>query len=77
MFKQLKDLEGYNPKNLDRINSKKETLINAEKLYNNRKNVIKGFENGVFPLKDKSQKKKKGTNQLNLTDYIEVSYGKF
>ena len=77
MFKQLKDLEGYNPKNLDRINSKKETLINAEKLYNNRKNVIKGFENGVFPLKDKSQKKKKETNQLNLTDYIEVSYGKF
>ena len=43
MFKQLKDLEGYNPKNLDRINSKKETSINAEKLYNNRKNVIKGF----------------------------------
>ena len=59
MFKQLKDLEGYNPKNLDRINSKKETLINAEKLYNNRKNVIKGFENGVFPLKINLKKKKR------------------
>ena len=36
MFKQLKDLEGYNPKYLDKINSRKEALINAEELYNNR-----------------------------------------
>ena len=36
MFKQLKDLEGYNTKYLDKINSRKEALINAEELYNNR-----------------------------------------
>ena len=36
MFKQLKDLEGYNPKYLDKINPRKEALINAEELYNNR-----------------------------------------
>ena len=36
MFKQLKDQEGYNPTNLDKINSKKETLISAEELHKNR-----------------------------------------
>ena len=44
MCKQLKDLEGYNPKNLDKINSRKETLINGEELYNNKDNVIHAFE---------------------------------
>ena len=44
MLKQLKDLEGYNPKNLDKINSRKETLINGEELYNNKDNVIHAFE---------------------------------
>ena len=52
MFKQLKDLEGYSPTNLGRINSKKEKLINAKESYNNRENVIKTFENGVFAFKD-------------------------
>ena len=52
MFKQLKDLEGYSPTNLGKINSKKEKLINAKESYNNRENVIKAFENGVFALKD-------------------------
>ena len=52
MLKQLKDLEKYDRKNLDKINSRKETLINVKKLYNNRNNVIKAFENRVFPFKD-------------------------
>ena len=58
ILKQLSDLKEYDPTNTNKINSKKETLINAEKLYN-RYIVIKAFENGVFPFKDGFQKKKK------------------
>ena len=59
ILKQLSDLKEYDPTNTKKINSKKETLINAEKLYYNRYIVIKVFENGVFPFKDGFQKKKK------------------
>ena len=52
MFKQLEDPEEYNPTNLDKINSRKETLINAEELNNNRYNVNKTFEDRIFLLKD-------------------------
>ena len=58
MLKQLKVLEKYNSKNPDKTNSRKETLINAEKLYNTRDNVIKTFENGVFLFKDGFRKKR-------------------
>ena len=58
MFSLLKDLKKYDPKNLDKIKSKKEPLINAEKLYNNRNNVIKVFEDGVFLFNNGFQKKK-------------------
>ena len=57
MFSLLNDLKKYDPKNLDKIKSKKEALINAEKLYNNRNNVIKVFEDGVFSFNDGFQKK--------------------
>ena len=33
--------------------SKEEALINKEKLYNNRNNVNKAFENEAFPFKDR------------------------
>ena len=46
MLKQLKDQEEDDPKNLDKLKSENETLINAKKLYNNRDNVIRAFENG-------------------------------
>ena len=52
MFKQLKDLEGWNPTNLEKINSRKQTLTNAEEFQNSRENLIKAFENGFFPFKD-------------------------
>ena len=57
MLKQLKDLEKYDPKNPDKINSRKETLINAWELYNNRDNIIEALENSVFPFKDGFRKK--------------------
>ena len=49
---QLEDLEKYDPKNPDKINSRKETLINVKKFYNNKNNVIKAFEDRVFLFKD-------------------------
>ena len=36
MLKKLKDLEQYDPKNLDKINYKMEKLISTEKIHNNR-----------------------------------------
>ena len=57
MLKQLKDLEKYDPKNRDKMNSRKETLINAEDLHNNKDNFIEAFENRVSPLKDGFRKK--------------------
>ena len=58
MFILLNDSKENNPTNTKKIKSEKETLINAEKLYNNRDNVIKAFENGVFPFKNGFQKKR-------------------
>ena len=52
MFKQLKDLERFDPNYPCKTNSRKETLINAEELYNNRNNVNEAFENGAFLFKD-------------------------
>ena len=69
MLKQLTDLEKYDPENPDKINSRKETLINPEKLYNNRNNVIKAFENGVFPFKDGFRKKE--------SDWVKVDEERF
>ena len=62
MLKQLKDLEKYDPKNRDKMNSRKETLINAEELHNNKDNVIEAFENRVFPFKDGFRKKESGVS---------------
>ena len=58
MFSLLNDLKKYNPKNIDKIKSKEEALINAEKLYNNRNYVIKAFEDGDFSFNDGFQKKR-------------------
>ena len=52
MFGLLNDLKEYEPKNFKKVKSKEEALTSAEKLYNNRDNVIKAFENGFFPFKD-------------------------
>ena len=58
MFSLLNDSKENNPTNTKKIKPEKETLINAKKLYNNRDNVIKAFENGVFPFKDGFKKKR-------------------
>ena len=48
----LNILKWYNPTNVEKIKEKKETLINAERLYNNRNNVIKVFKKGIFLYTD-------------------------
>ena len=57
MFGLLNDLKKYESKYLKKIKSKEETLTNSGKLYNNRDNVIKTFENKVFPFSDGLKKK--------------------
>ena len=71
MLKQLKVLEKYNPKSSDKTNSRKETLINAEELYNNRKKVNKP-ENGVFPFNDGFRKKESYASDKALADWVNV-----
>ena len=57
MVSLLNELRNYKSTNPDKITAKKITLINAKKLYNNRNNVIKAFENRVFPLRMDFKKK--------------------
>ena len=78
MLKQPEDLEEHNPTNLDRINSRKETLINAEELYNNRENVIKAFKNAVFPFKDWFyQKEESNVADETLPDWVKADKKRF
>ena len=64
MLKQLKDLEGYNPKNLDKINSRGD-------------NVIEAFQNGVFPFKDEFQKNMSGMSDKTLPNWVNVGKKRF
>ena len=59
MFSLLNDSKEYNPNkqtNTNKIKSKTEALINAEKFYNNRDNIVKAFKNEVFLFKEGFQK---------------------
>ena len=69
MLKLLNGLKDYNPTNPDKIKYKEETLINGKKLYKNRNNVIKAFEEGVFPFKDGFKKKK---SQICLIKHYQI-----
>ena len=73
MFKLLDDLKEYNPTRLDKIKSREETLNDAEKLFNNRSNVIKASENKVFPLNYGFQKEKPDMSDKALPNWIKVS----
>ena len=64
---------GYNPTNLDKINSRKETLINIEELHNIRDcRVIEAFENGVFPFKDECQERESDMSNKTRLDWVNV-----
>ena len=66
MFELLNDLKEYNATKLHKIKSREETLNDAEKLYKNSYNVIKAFENRVFPFNYGFQKKAKYVCQSTI-----------
>ena len=57
MFTLRNDLKNYKPTNPDKITERKEILNNAKMLYNSRNNVIKAFEDKIFPFKHDFKKK--------------------
>ena len=69
MLKELQNLKNYDPNNLVKINSKKETLINVEKFYNNR-DVIETFENEVFPFKDGFRKEESDASEKTSLHWV-------
>ena len=54
----LNKLRNYNPTKPKKIKAKEETLSAAEKLLNNRQDVIDAFKTGIFPYIDGSRIKK-------------------
>ena len=59
----LNKLKNYNPTSLEKIKAKEETLSTAEKLLNNKQEVINAFKIGIFPYIDKSQTKKESEEE--------------
>ena len=59
----LNKLRKYSPTNLKKIKAKEETLSAAEKLLNNRQEVINAFKTGVFPYIDLFQIKEKSEEE--------------
>ena len=59
----LKKLRNYNPTKPKNIKPKEETLSAAEKLLNNRQDVIDAFKTGIFPYIDGSRIKKESEEE--------------
>ena len=60
----LNKIKKYNPTKLKNINVKEETLSAAEKLLNNRQEVIDAFKTGIFPYIDGFQIKEEPEKEL-------------
>ena len=67
----LYKLRKYNPTKLKKIKVKEETLSAAEKLLNNRQEVIGAFKAGIFPYEDGFQKEESEDDFKNFIEYIE------
>ena len=76
MFSLLNDLEMYDPKNLVKIRSKEELLINAENFYNNT-DIIKTFKDEIFPFEDEFQKKESDMSDKPLPNWTRVDKKRF
>ena len=59
----INKLQNYNPTSLEKIKAKEETLSTAEKLLNNKQEVINVFKIGIFPYIDGSQTKKESEDE--------------
>ena len=84
----LNKLRKYNPTKLKKIKAKEETLSAAEKLLNNRQEVIDAFKTGIFPyidgfqIKEESEEESEKDDFNNFIEYIEneskgINYGLF
>ena len=60
----LNKLRKYNPTKPKKIKAKEETLSAAEKLLNNRQEVIDAFKTGIFPYIDGFQIKEESEEEL-------------
>ena len=65
MFTLLNDLRDYNPTSSDKVSKKKETLTNADMLYDSRNKITEAFE--FFLLRMNLKKKK----QLRLIKHYQ------
>ena len=59
----LNKLKDSNPTSLKKTKAKEETLSTAEKLLNNKQEVINAFKTGIFPYIDGSQTKKESEEE--------------
>ena len=59
----LNKLKDSNPTSLENIKAKEETLSTAEKLLNNKQEVINAFKTGIFPYIDGFQTKKESEEE--------------
>ena len=84
----LNKLRNYNPTKLKKIKAKEETLSAAEKLLNNKQEVIDAFNTGIFPyidgfqIKEESEEESEKDDINNFIEYIEneskgINYGLF
>ena len=73
----LNKLRNYNPTKLKKIKAKEETLSAAEKLLNNKQEVIDAFNTGIFPyidgfqIKEESEEESEKDDINNYIEYIE------
>ena len=73
----LNKLRNYNPTKLKKIKAKEETLSAAEKLLNNKQEVIDAFNTGIFPyidgfqIKEESEEESEKDDFNNFIEYIE------
>ena len=64
----LNKLRKYNPTKPKKINAKEETLSTAEKLLNNRQEVIDAFKADIFPYIDGFQIKEEDESEEKIKD---------
>ena len=77
----LNELKNYNPTNQKKIKTKEETLSAAEKMLNNRQEVINAFKTGIFlyidgfQIREESEEEDKKLDENKLFKYIENESG--
>ena len=72
----LNKLKKYSPTNLKKIKAKEERLSAAEKLLNNRQEVIDAFKTGIFPyidgfqIKEESEKESEEESEERINTFL-------